>query len=161
MGRQRRRSKQLLDVLKEIRGYWKLKEEALDRTPLRTRFGWGYGPVLRQTMERTNERTNGHITINCTNRNLHLQKQWIYVYTVKLHDGLKRAETCCLRNSVLCCSAIKLCPTDRFTCLMVWKLKVIYTFSLTTGSSVPHRGSVCSSICTWSERNAFRGPKLD
>ena len=71
-------------------------------------FGRGYGPVLRQTMELTNERTNGHITINCTNRNLHLQKQWIYVYTVKLHDGLKRAETCCLRNSVLCPTHIHL-----------------------------------------------------
>jgi hypothetical protein len=28
----RRRSKQLLDDLKETRGYWKLKEEALNRT---------------------------------------------------------------------------------------------------------------------------------
>jgi hypothetical protein len=29
--------------------YWKLKEEALDRTLWRTRFGRGYGPVVRQT----------------------------------------------------------------------------------------------------------------
>jgi hypothetical protein len=45
------RSKQLLDDLKEKRGYWKLKEEALGRTLWRTRFGRGYEPVLRQTME--------------------------------------------------------------------------------------------------------------
>jgi hypothetical protein len=50
-GRRRRRSKQLLDNLKENRGYWKLKEEALDRTVWRTRFGRGYGPVVRQTTE--------------------------------------------------------------------------------------------------------------
>jgi hypothetical protein len=31
--------------------YWKLKEEALDRTLWRTRFGRGYGPVVRQTTE--------------------------------------------------------------------------------------------------------------
>jgi hypothetical protein len=28
-----------------------LKEEALDRTPWRTRCGRGYGPVARQTIE--------------------------------------------------------------------------------------------------------------
>jgi hypothetical protein len=43
-----RRRKQLLNDLKEKRRYWKLKEEALDRTLLRTRFGRGYGPVVRQ-----------------------------------------------------------------------------------------------------------------
>jgi hypothetical protein len=48
-GRRGRRRKQLLDDLKEKRKYWKLKEEALDRTVWRTRFGSGYGPVLRQT----------------------------------------------------------------------------------------------------------------
>jgi hypothetical protein len=37
----RRRRRQLLDDLKEKRGYWKLKEEALDRTVWRTRFGRG------------------------------------------------------------------------------------------------------------------------
>jgi hypothetical protein len=44
-GRGRRR-KQLLDNLKEKRGYWKLKEEALDRNLWRTRLGRGYGPVI-------------------------------------------------------------------------------------------------------------------
>jgi hypothetical protein len=47
-GRRGRRRKQLLDDLEEKRRYWKLKEEALDRTIWRTRFGRGYGPVVRQ-----------------------------------------------------------------------------------------------------------------
>jgi hypothetical protein len=46
-----RRCKQLPDDLKERRGKWKLKEESLDRTLWRTRFGRGYGPVGRHTME--------------------------------------------------------------------------------------------------------------
>jgi hypothetical protein len=50
-GRRGRRRKQLLDDLKERRRYWKLKEEALDRTVWRTGFGRGYGPVVRQTAE--------------------------------------------------------------------------------------------------------------
>jgi hypothetical protein len=48
-GRRGKRRKQLLDDLKEKRGYWKLKEEALDLTLWRTRFGRGYGSVVRQT----------------------------------------------------------------------------------------------------------------
>jgi hypothetical protein len=50
-GRRGRRHKQLQDDLKEKRSYWKLKEEALDRTLWRTRFGRGYGRVVRQTTE--------------------------------------------------------------------------------------------------------------
>jgi hypothetical protein len=42
---------QLLDDVKETRRDWKSKEEALDRTLWRTRFGRGYGPVVRQTAE--------------------------------------------------------------------------------------------------------------
>jgi hypothetical protein len=38
-GRRRRKCKQILDELKEKRGYWKLNEETLDRTPWRTRLG--------------------------------------------------------------------------------------------------------------------------
>jgi hypothetical protein len=41
--RRRRRRKQLLDELKEARRYWKLKEEAQDRTLWRPQFGSGYG----------------------------------------------------------------------------------------------------------------------
>ena len=48
-GRQGRRHRKLLDDLKERRGYSHLKEEALDRTIWRARFGRGFGPVVRQT----------------------------------------------------------------------------------------------------------------
>jgi hypothetical protein len=50
-GRRGRRRNQLLDDLKEKRRYWELKEEALDRILWRNRFGRGYGPVVRQTVE--------------------------------------------------------------------------------------------------------------
>ena len=48
-GRRGRRHRKLLDDLKERRGYSHLKEEALDRTMWRARFGRGFGPVVRQT----------------------------------------------------------------------------------------------------------------
>jgi len=41
----------LLDELNKVRGYWKLQERTLDRTLWRTRFGGGYGPVVRQIKE--------------------------------------------------------------------------------------------------------------
>jgi hypothetical protein len=50
-GRRGRRRKQLLDDLKKKRRYWKLKEEALDRTVWRTCFRRDYGPVVRQSAE--------------------------------------------------------------------------------------------------------------
>jgi hypothetical protein len=50
-GRRGRRSRKLLDYLKERRGYSHLKEEALDRTMWRARFGRGFGPVVRQNTE--------------------------------------------------------------------------------------------------------------
>jgi hypothetical protein len=46
--RRGRRRKQLLGDLKEQEGYWKFKEEALDRDLWRTRFGEGYGSFVRQ-----------------------------------------------------------------------------------------------------------------
>jgi len=45
-GRRGRRHKQLLDGLEERRGCGKLKDDALDRTVWRTRFGRGCGPVV-------------------------------------------------------------------------------------------------------------------
>ena len=45
--RQERRRKQLLDDLKERRGYWKLEEKALDRTLWIIRFGREYGSVVK------------------------------------------------------------------------------------------------------------------
>jgi hypothetical protein len=49
--RRERRHKKLLDELKDIRGYSHLKEEALDRTVWRNRFGRGFGPVVKQNTE--------------------------------------------------------------------------------------------------------------
>ena len=49
--RRGRRRKKLLDDLKDRRGYPQLKEEALDRTIWRNRFGGDFGPVVRQNTE--------------------------------------------------------------------------------------------------------------
>jgi hypothetical protein len=48
-GRRGRKRRKLLDDLKERRGYSQLKEEALDRTMWRARFGRDLGPVVRQS----------------------------------------------------------------------------------------------------------------
>jgi hypothetical protein len=49
IGRQGRKLRKLLDDLKKRRGYSYLKEESLDSTMWRARFGRGFGPVVRQT----------------------------------------------------------------------------------------------------------------
>ena len=49
--RRGRRSKKLLDGLKDGRGYSHLNEEALDRTMWRNRYGGGFGPLVRQNTE--------------------------------------------------------------------------------------------------------------
>jgi hypothetical protein len=48
-GRRGRKRRKLLDDLKGRRGYSHLKEEALDRTMWRARFGRDIGPNVRQT----------------------------------------------------------------------------------------------------------------
>ena len=53
--RRGRRHKQLVDDLKEMRGYWKLKAEALDSVPWRTCFASVHEPVGRQATERSNK----------------------------------------------------------------------------------------------------------
>ena len=50
-GRRGRRRRKLLGDLDERRGYCQLKEEALDRTMWRNRFGRCFGPVVRQTVK--------------------------------------------------------------------------------------------------------------
>jgi hypothetical protein len=54
-GRRGRRRKPLPDDLKETRGYWTLKEEALDCSVWRAGFGRGCGLFERQTTERKNQ----------------------------------------------------------------------------------------------------------
>ena len=53
--RRGRRRRKLLEDLKDRRGYSHLKEEALDRTMWRRRFGGGFEPVVRQNTEWMNE----------------------------------------------------------------------------------------------------------
>jgi hypothetical protein len=48
IGRWLRRCKQLLDHLKEMTGYWKMKEKALHCTLWRNHFGGSNGPIVRQ-----------------------------------------------------------------------------------------------------------------
>ena len=50
-GTRGRRRKHLLDDLKEKKGYWKFKAEALYRALWRTRFGEGYRSFVRQLTE--------------------------------------------------------------------------------------------------------------
>jgi hypothetical protein len=45
----RKKVRKLLDDLKERRRYSHLKEESLDRTAWKARFGRVFGPVVRQT----------------------------------------------------------------------------------------------------------------
>jgi len=47
VARRRGRRRKLLDDLKDRRGYSHLKEEALDRTMWRHRFGGGFGTVVK------------------------------------------------------------------------------------------------------------------
>jgi hypothetical protein len=49
--RRGRGRKKLLDNLKDRRGYSQLKEEALDHTTWRNRFGRGFGPAVIQNTE--------------------------------------------------------------------------------------------------------------
>ena len=55
--RREKRSKQLLNGLKEKTGYWQLKQEVLDCSLCTASFGRGYGPVVRQTTTSTNVMT--------------------------------------------------------------------------------------------------------
>jgi len=49
--RRGRRRRKLLNDFKDRRGHSHFKEESLDRTMWRNRFGGGFGPVVRQNTE--------------------------------------------------------------------------------------------------------------
>jgi len=61
--RRGRRRKKLLDDLKDRKGYCHLKEEALDRSVWRHRFGGGFGPVVRQNTEWMNDKISFNLKI--------------------------------------------------------------------------------------------------
>jgi hypothetical protein len=71
-GRCGRIRRKLLDDLKERRGYSHLKEEALDSTMWRARFGRGFVPVVRQTSS-LNEMNDRYHTVwlKCSLLTLH------------------------------------------------------------------------------------------
>jgi hypothetical protein len=54
-GKTRKKTRQLLGDLKEMKRYCKLQQKAADRTVRGTRFHRGYGPVARQATEWMNE----------------------------------------------------------------------------------------------------------
>ena len=58
---------QLLDEMKEKKGFSKLKEEALDRTDWRNQFGGSYGSLVRLGKERTKERKESKCMIERIN----------------------------------------------------------------------------------------------
>jgi hypothetical protein len=62
-GRRGRRRRKLLDDIKKRSVYCHLKEEALDRTVWRARFGRGLGPVVRQTAKYTHTHTHPNIHV--------------------------------------------------------------------------------------------------
>jgi hypothetical protein len=79
-GRQGRRHRKLLNDLKERRGYSHLKEEALNRTMWRARFGRGFGPVVRQTTKWIN--TWGSLDNSAVLRTI----QWWTPETLRRHS---------------------------------------------------------------------------
>ena len=93
-GRQGRRRSNLLDYLKERRGYSHLKEEALDRTMWRARFGRVFGPVVRQT---TKWKMNTlypsiHGSIRMGEKYFQLRKKFIYLLMVVIALILTKTE---------------------------------------------------------------------
>ena len=78
--------KKLLDDVKYRRGYSHLKEEALDRTMWRNRFGRGFGPVVKQITEWW--RFQIRVKFDC---NVSLSMS--VFYDVKLHRRL-----CCVKG---------------------------------------------------------------
>jgi hypothetical protein len=76
-GRRGRKRRKLLDDLKESRGYSHWKEEALDRTMWRARFGRGLGPVVRQTTELNDIYYIYSIYIYI----LYITSVYVYIYT--------------------------------------------------------------------------------
>ena len=85
------RRRKLLDDLKGRRGYSLLKEEALDRSMWRVRFGRGFGPVVRQTAEWMNialyrllekQKCTRYILVDETNFGF-------IIYSIKVHSSLQ------------------------------------------------------------------------
>jgi hypothetical protein len=88
-----RRRKQLLDYLKEARGYCELKEKAVDLTLWETRFGRVYGPAVKKKWMTWNELEYflfkyrlSYQTFNSYFSQLHLKIACL-IYTSFRHDS--------------------------------------------------------------------------
>jgi len=77
-GRRGRRRRELLDDLKDRRGYCQLKEEALDRTMWRAGFGRGSGPFVRKTAVGMYVYSTQLRTATCTHNVLYKKNDWFY-----------------------------------------------------------------------------------
>jgi len=99
-GRQGRRRAKLLDELKERRGYSHLKEEALDRTVWRARFGRGFGPVVRQTTKWMMIEWMNYDTV-CGHMSVY-ERPYMFLQQV--------SATSCTANKSVCFNLLK--PTD-------------------------------------------------
>jgi len=89
-GRRGRRCRKLLDDLKERRGYSHLKEEALDCTMWRARFGRGFGPVVRQATKLMNNivKVGFYVSEGAIPNECEIKKMLIYTEIVTIHVGL-------------------------------------------------------------------------
>ena len=76
--RRGRRRKKLLDDLKDKRGYCQLKEEALDRTMWRNRFGRGFGPVVWQITDDDERFTVKHTSIVRKKSTMEVRCEWLW-----------------------------------------------------------------------------------
>ena len=98
--RRGRRRKKLLDDLKDRRGYCQLKEDALDRTMWRNRFGRGFGPVVWQITDDDDDGYYTYIYDQVKHSDiLHsAQTRYIYVFCV---DMRTKSDYFLTRNSVV------------------------------------------------------------
>ena len=92
-----RRRKKLLDDLKDRRGYCQLKEEALDRTMWRIRFGRGFGLVVWQITDDDDDDDKTYFTrvnslVYYVNWNISLMHG--YVNTLSFKCGLRDTRYC-------------------------------------------------------------------
>jgi len=127
----------LLHNLKERRGYSHLKEEALDCTIWRARFGRGFGPVVRQNTKWMNE----------------LMTEWIneHIYIYRIHGQALQWPV----HFDGCLSCLKICIVYRFFFSYFWTVHcnknqqnctlVTLMFQFTNSVFDMFRTSKCSS----------------
>jgi len=112
------RCKQLLDDLQETKGYCKLKQQALDRT----RFGKGYGSVVRQTEEcMMYSHSIGRFTFDCSSCQALMTAsrcRWPFsTHWVRLSPSALRNR--CFRLTSWSCASDLTAAMSQFSCVSV------------------------------------------